>query len=176
MEEKKGGLRQMMHMSGLTSFQYYAGLFLGDFVLFFGPAVVISIALIPFEEVMVRSQIFSFFISYLLYGAALINLAYAFSHIFSNPDTGGKYLAIIFLLGFLFGPIAISLILAAIIGFESSVSNTLSFWYFVDPTLCFMTQLYNLCVADKSFMENWQIKIFTTITPTTGLYCGVMFY
>jgi hypothetical protein len=48
MEEKKGGLRQMMHMSGLTSFQYYAGLFLGDFILFFGPAVVISIALIPF--------------------------------------------------------------------------------------------------------------------------------
>ena len=95
-------------MSGLTSFQYYACLLLGDFVLFFGHAVVISIALIAFEEVMVRSQIFSFFTSYLLYGAALINLAYAFSHLFSNPETGGKYLAIIFFLGFLFGPIAIS--------------------------------------------------------------------
>ena len=49
MTEKKGGLRQMMHMSGLTSFQYYAGLFLGDIILFIGPGVVISLALIPFE-------------------------------------------------------------------------------------------------------------------------------
>ena len=127
----------MMHMSGLTSFQYYAGLFLGDLILFSGPAVVISLALIPFEEIMVRSQIFNFFISYLLFGAALINLTYTFAHIFSDPNTGMKYMALIFMLGLAFGPIAISLIFSGIIGFSHTIGNALSFWYFANPILCF---------------------------------------
>jgi len=128
----------MMHMCGLTSFQYYAGLFLGDFILFFGPAVLISLALIPVEEIMVRSQIFKFFISYLLFGAALINMSYIFSHLFSNPDTANKYLALLFLLGLLIGPIAISLIFSAIFGWDQTIGNSLSIWYFIDPILCFI--------------------------------------
>ena len=49
MTEKKGGLRQMMHMSGLTSWQYFGGLFLGDILTFTLPAVVVTIALCFFE-------------------------------------------------------------------------------------------------------------------------------
>ena len=46
MFEKKNGLRQMMHMSGVSSIEYYLGLFMGDMTLFTLPAVVISLALL----------------------------------------------------------------------------------------------------------------------------------
>jgi hypothetical protein len=49
MTEKKGGLRQMMHMSGLTSFQYYAGLFLADILIFTAPSLILCIGLVPFD-------------------------------------------------------------------------------------------------------------------------------
>lgn len=36
----------MMHMSGVSSIEYYLGLFMGDMTLFTLPAVVISLALL----------------------------------------------------------------------------------------------------------------------------------
>lgn len=45
---------------------------MGDIVLFTIPAVVISIALLFFEEIMVQSQVPLFFVSYVFYGFALI--------------------------------------------------------------------------------------------------------
>jgi len=137
MTEKKGGLRQMMHMSGLSSFQYFLGLWLGDMTLFFGPAVVLSLALLGFPEIMVQDQVFNFFVSYMFYGMALTNFTYLCAHLFDNPDTGTKYIALICVLGLIFGPVAISLIFAAIFGFSSSVGNAISVWYFINPTLSF---------------------------------------
>ena len=52
MYDKKGGLRQMMHMSGLTSVEYFLGTFLGDMVLFSMPAVVISLCLMAVHQIM----------------------------------------------------------------------------------------------------------------------------
>ena len=49
MLEKKGGLRQMMHMNGLTSYQYFSGLFMGDIMLFTAPSILISFVLLGFE-------------------------------------------------------------------------------------------------------------------------------
>ena len=172
--EKKNGLRQMMHMSGLTSLQYFGGLFIGDLSLFTATAVVISVALTLFDQIMVTSQIGNFFISYVLFGACLINCSYIFTHIFDNPDTAGKYTALIFTFGLLIGPIAISMIAAAIFGFDDSVSNAISIWYFIDPLLCFVLQLFALCCVDKPYLEDFKINIFKTIEPSTGLYCGVI--
>ena len=174
MFEKKAGLRQMMHMSGLSSFQYFLGLFLGDILLFVCPAAVISIALIGFEEIMVRSQIGNFFLSFTLFGMCLISFTYVFSHVFDDPETSGKYMALIFVLGMLFGPIAISMIFAAIFGFDDSVSSAISIWYFIDPIVTFVLQLFTICCTGKPDLDSYKINIFKTIEPTTGLYCGVM--
>lgn len=174
MKEKKGGLRQMMHMSGLTSVQYFAGQFLGDMVLYICPAIAVSIILLGFDEIMVSSEIPNFFVSFVLYGVALTNMTYCFTHIFDDPDTGIKYMALIFVLGLLFCPIAVSLIFAAIFGFDSSVASAISIWYFIDPTLCFAIQLYGICCSGKPDLADLSIKIFGSIEPTLGLYIGVM--
>ena len=123
---------------------------------------------------MVRSVIPEFFLSFILFGACLINFTYVFTHVFDDPETSGKYMALLFTFGLLFGPIAISLIFAAIFGFDSSVSNALSMWYFVDPVVCFVLQLFALCCHDKPDLDDFKINIFKTIEPTTGLYVGVM--
>lgn len=176
MVEKKGGLRQMMHMSGLTSVQYFSGLFLGDLLLFTVPAVVITLALLGFEQIMQQSQVGNFFVSFMLYGCAIINMCYICTHIFDDPDTSFKYIAIIFSLVFLIAPISVSLIFAAIFGFDSSVGSALSIWYFVDPQLCFVIQLFSLCTYGNPDLANFQIKLFGSVELTTGLYCGVIFY
>lgn len=142
MFEKKHGLRQMMYMSGLNSLEYFGGLFIGDILLFIAPAIVISIVLIFVPEIMVQDQIGNFFVTYILFGACLINFTYIFTHIFDDPDTGTKYMALIYVLGLFIGPIALSMILAAIIGFDSSLSNCISPWYFIDPVITFAMTLF----------------------------------
>ena len=79
----------------------------------------------------------------------------------------------IYLLGLLFGPIAVSLGFAAIFGFDSSVSNAVSIWYFIDPVLTFVIQLYTICCTGKPELDDLSIKIFDSIEPTLGLYCGI---
>ena len=83
-------------------------------------------------------------------------------------------MALVFTFGLLMGPIAISLIFAAIFGFDSSVSNVISTWYFIDPILCFVLQLFSLCCVDKPYLEDFKLNIFETIEPSMGLYCGVI--
>ena len=58
-------------MSGVSSFEYFLGLFLGDMTLFIIPAGVISLSLIAVPQIMVTSQIGYFFLSYVFYGMAL---------------------------------------------------------------------------------------------------------
>ena len=52
MNEKKGGLRQMMFMNGLKSHEYYLGLFLGDILLYTGPAIIMSLCLLIIDDIM----------------------------------------------------------------------------------------------------------------------------
>ena len=47
-------------------------------------------------------------------------LSYVWSHVFSDPDTGIKYLSLIYVFGFFIGPIVATSIIAAIVGEESS--------------------------------------------------------
>ena len=83
-------------------------------------------------------------------------------------------MARIFVWGFLLGPIAISMILAAIFGFESSVENCISPWYFLDPIVTFAIQLFSICSHEKPDLDMFGFKIFGSIEPTFGLYCGVI--
>ena len=133
MFEKANGLRQMMHMSGVSSIEYYLGLFLGDMTLFTMPAGIISLALLAVPQIMVSSQVGYFFLSYIFYGMALINMVYTFAHMFNNPDTTLQYMGLIFFLVLLLIPIGLSLMIAAIIGFSTSVAETLSIWYWINP-------------------------------------------
>lgn len=174
MTEKKMGLRQMMHMSGLSSFEYFTGIFMGDWLLFICPAIIISLCLLGFDQIMVKDQIGNFFISYILFGFAVIQTTYLLTHLFDDPETGNKYIALIFVLGFFIGPIAISMIFAAIFGFDSSVGDTVAIWFWFDPTLCFILQLYTLCCVGKPDLKDLRIKLFSSIEVTTGLYVGVI--
>jgi len=164
----------MMHMSGLSSLEYYLGLILGDICLFTVPAVVISLVLIAVPQIMVSSSIGPFFISFVLYGLALINQVYCFMHLFDNPDTALKYVALIFFLVLLLIPIALSMIFAAIFGFSDSVGAALGFWYWIDPQVCFVIQLYTLCCLGKPDLDDFKITLSGGVEPTTGLYCGVI--
>ena len=178
MTEKKGGLRQMMFMNGLRSHEYYIGLFMGDILLYLGPAIIISLALIPVDEIMRNEQIPEFFLCYMLFGATVINLSYMLSNFFDNPETGTTYLALIFTLGLFIGPIAISQICAAIFGYDNSLGASLSPWYIIDPVLTFIVQLYTICNTGKTDDESLgQIKVFgMDDAPSTGLYCGVIIF
>ena len=166
----------MMFMNGLRSFEYYIGLFMGDILLYLGPAIVISLALIPVEEIMRNDQIPTFFLCYMLFGATVINLSYMLSNFFDNPETGTTYLALIFTLGLFIGPIAISQICAAIFGYESSLGASMSPWYTIDPVLTFIVQLYTICNTGKTDKESLgEIKVFgMDDAPSTGLYCGII--
>lgn len=123
----------MMSMSGLSSLEYYLGLFFADITLFSGPAIIISLALLAVPQIMVQDQVGWFFLSYMFYGIALIQIVYTTAHMFDDPETGTKYIALIFFLGLLLIPISLSMIFAAIFGFSSSLSSALSIWYFINP-------------------------------------------
>lgn len=164
----------MMHMSGVSSIEYYLGLFMGDMTLFTLPAVVISLALLAVPQIMVQSQVGYFFISYMFYGMALTNMVYAFAHMFSNPDTTLQYMGLIFFLVLLLIPIGLSLMIAAIIGFNTSIAETLSIWYWINPQICFCIQLFTICCYEKPSLDKYEFKLFGTVQPTTDLYLGMI--
>ena len=83
-------------------------------------------------------------------------------------------MALIYMLGMLVCPLALSSIFAAIFGFDSSFSKTVSPWYFIDPIMTFAIELYSICCRGKPDLDDLSIKIFGTIETSTGLYCGVI--
>ncbi len=101
-------------------------------------------------------------------------MVYVCSHIFDDPETAGKYIALIFVLGFIMAPIAISLIFAAIFGFDSSVGNALTFWYWFNPQMCFIIQLYSLCCYGNPDLADLSITLWGGIEASTGIYVGVI--
>jgi len=55
------------------------------------------------------SWILTFFISYMLYGAALMNVVYIATYMFTEPDTIYKSISIMFTLGLIVMPISLSI-------------------------------------------------------------------
>ena len=54
MQEKKGGLRHMMHLFGLNSFEYFLGMAIADWIIVTVPATIACILLLAFDEIMER--------------------------------------------------------------------------------------------------------------------------
>lgn len=86
---------------------------------------------------MERQYIGEFFVLFFLFGAAMNCFSYLFSHIFSNPDTGMKYLSVIYMFGLFIGPLVVTSIIAAVIGEEQSFQDGFSFWFYFTPLVTF---------------------------------------
>ena len=54
MQEKKGGLRHMMYLFGLNSFEYFLGMAIADWIIVAVPATIASALLLAFDEIMER--------------------------------------------------------------------------------------------------------------------------
>ena len=112
MKEKQGGLRHMMHLFGLNSFEYFLGMAIADWIIVMVPATVCCIIILCFDEIMLAENVWEFWIVFMLFGCAMNNFSYLFTHLFSNPDTAVKYLSLVYSLGLFIGP----LIIVSIIG------------------------------------------------------------
>jgi len=115
MEENKGGLRHMMHLFGLNSFQYFFGMLLGDLCIVAIPPCLCAAVLMVFDDIMEREYVPEFFLLFWIFGCTLNTFSYLFSHIFNNPETGIKYISMIYSLGFLIGPLVIWGIFASLL-------------------------------------------------------------
>ena len=110
---------------------------LADWIASLIPAVIGSVLVLAFEEIMERDQVPNFLVTYAFYGCALNVFCYLFAHLFSNPDTGSKYMSLLFIIGLLAAPFGISAIIAVIGGGEQDYEATMGFWYFFSPLITF---------------------------------------
>ena len=82
LKEKKGGLRHMMKLFGLNSFEYWFGMFLADFVIMLVPASAATVVLLADDLLMDREHVGDFFVDFLLFVTAINCFSYLFSHVF----------------------------------------------------------------------------------------------
>ena len=170
MNEKKGGLRHMMHLFGLNSFQYYIGLLLSDWIIHLIPVTVATLLVLPFEDIMLRENVGDFVICYIFFGCVMNCLSYFFAHLFTDPESGIKYMSLIYIIGLFIAPMVIS-------GFASSedreFEDMFALWYWVTPLCTFMVVCQNICnrgqVEYKSFDFNGE-PIGMPITILVFLY------
>lgn len=118
MKERQGGLRHMMHLFGLNSFQYFFGMAIGDWIIITVPATVASLLVLCFEDIMQRQYVWEFWLIFMFFGCSMNVFSYLFSHLFGNPDTGVKYISLIYSLGLLIIPLIVTSVIAGIIGEE----------------------------------------------------------
>ena len=116
MKEKKGGLRHMMHLFGLSSFEYWLGMAIADWIICAVPGTIASVLLLCFDEIMEPEYVWEFFVIFMFFGCALNVYSYLFTHLFSNPETAVKYLSLIYSLGLFIGPAIVTSIIAGIVG------------------------------------------------------------
>ena len=186
MEEKKGGLRHMMHLFGLNSLQYWTGTWLGDALIVAIPPTVIAVVLLVFDDIMERHYVPEFFILFWMFGNTLNTISYLFSHIFSSPETGIKYISLIYSLGFLIGPLVLWSIFASLLGGtgeaeenpdckdgkdintgedcrertrsqDDLMSTGYSVLFYASPLFTFWVSTLNITYRDNKLLEPWLI-------------------
>jgi len=91
---------------------------IADWIIVLLPACCYALLLLAFEDIMDRSHVPEFFIVFLFFGCAMNVLSYTLSHLFTDPDTGIKYLSLLYVFGFFIGPIVATSIIAGIVGEE----------------------------------------------------------
>ena len=107
MKEKKGGLRHMMHLFGLNSFEYFLGMAIADLIIAMIPATAACIIIMVFDEIMLLENVGEFWLCFVFFGCTMNCLSYLLTHLFSNPDTAVKYLSLVYSLGFFIGPLIV---------------------------------------------------------------------
>ena len=176
MQEKQIGLRHMMHLFGVNTIQYWIGMAIADWIIVLIPACCYSLLLLAFEDIMAHSEVPEFFIVFLLFGCAMNVLSYTLSHIFTDPDTGVKYLSLIYVFGFFIGPLVVTSILAGIFGDRdgNSFQDGFSFWFFFSPLITFSLVIQNICYKSNDEIDGF--KVSGDILADYKLAAGVLSY
>lgn len=145
LKEKKEGLRHMMYLFGLNSFQYFFGMLLADFIINLIPNVIACCLLFAFEDIMLSENVWEFFVVFAMFATCMTCFSYLFSHVFSDPDTGVKYISLLFSLGLFIGPIVVTSIIAALLGERQSFIDGFTFWFSFSPLVTFSLITQNIC-------------------------------
>lgn len=176
MKERQGGLRHMMHLFGLNSFQYFFGMALADCVIVTVPATVASGIILIFDDIIERENIGMFWLIFVFFGCAMNSFSYLFSHLFSNPETGVRYISLIYSLGLLVIPLILTTIIAAIRDEESSFQDGFSFWYFFSPLCTFVLAVMNVTYLGTPRLEEERFQVSGGYTADLPLSLGVLSY
>jgi len=164
----------MMHLFGLNSFQYWLGMALADLVIVLIPASICSILLLFFDEIMDTEVVGEWFFLFWIFGCSLNIYSYLFSHIFSNPETGIKYISMIYSIGLFIGPLVVWAIVVGLISLDDDgelLQLGYSICYCVSPLFCFAITTYDVAVRGHDLIDEW--KIFDKI-PNGWVGCGVL--
>ena len=149
---------------------------IADWIIVLIPACCYSLLLLAFEDIMAHSEVPEFFIVFLLFGCAMNVLSYTLSHIFTDPDTGVKYLSLIYVFGFFIGPLVVTSILAGIFGDRegNSFQDGFSFWFFFSPLITFSLVIQNICYKSNDEIDGF--KVSGDILADYKLAAGVLSY
>ena len=154
MQDKKTGMRSMLKAIGVTTLPYFTGLFLADFVIALIPNLCFTIILLAMNSyLMPPAEVFQWSALFVLFCSAVIVLAYLFHHLFDDPETSARYIALVFLLGFLAGPGILATLVAAAFQFEGSWAASLTVIFCCDPLYTFGLTTYNFGI--KSYDPTW---------------------
>lgn len=158
LKEKKGGLRHMMKLFGLNSFEYWFGMFMADLVIVLIPATVFSLGLLIDDFLMDRQYVPEFFVDFVMFVTAINCFSYLFSHIFSDPDTAIKNLSMIYMFGMFIGPMVLTLIVSAFMDFGNAYLEAISFWFFISPFFTFWSYTANISLRGTK-VESWAFTV-----------------
>ena len=143
-----------MHMSGVSSTEYFLALSLADFTFGMIPVVVLTLLLIPFHKVIAEDQLGNFFVVFMLFTYALIQMVHAVSQFFDETETGIKWMLVIFLLGFFLMPFIVSVVFLAIFDAWDNWQTGFVVWYFINPLDTFLFTLLQVSFTDKPTIAN----------------------
>ena len=158
MEERKGGLRHMQHLFGLNSLEYFTGMFLGDAIISGISATIIAIILICYRDIIELEYVPHMFLLFWVFGCTLNTFSYFFSHVFSDPQTGIKYIALVYSVGLLIGPLVATTLIAPLIGEGKGTWRvSMNFFYFVSPLFTFWLTAMNLCFKGSAELRPFEV-------------------
>ena len=145
----------MMHLFGLNSLEYFIGMALADLLIVFIPPAFCSIILLIFDDIMSNEHLPEFLPLFWIFGCTLNIFSYLFSHLFSNPETGIKYISLLYSLGFFFGPLVLWAILAAATSDEDLVSTGYSIMFYTSPLFTFWVSTLNISFKSNEDLDAW---------------------
>ena len=175
LKEKKGGLRHMMKLFGLNSFEYWFGMLMADLVIVLVPAIAAAIGLLIDDLLMEREYVPEFFVNFVLFVTAINCFSYLFSHAFSDPDTAIKNLSLIYMFGLFIGPLVLTIILAAVIDSEDSYQEAMEFWFWFSPFFTFLNYTHNITIRGTE-IDDMSFKVAGEYEVDLKLAVGVYLY